>query len=65
MELQDTLSTLRVQCYNSEMGFDSKIAEHIEIGFDSKESFTKMNKNCSMGDGIWVEMMELEAVEIK
>jgi hypothetical protein len=42
-----------------------EIAEKIPMGFDSKESFTKMNENSNVGDRVRVEMMELKPVEIK
>jgi hypothetical protein len=35
------------------------------MGFDSKESFTKLNENSNVADRVRVEMMELKPVEIK
>jgi hypothetical protein len=35
------------------------------MGFDSKEGFTEMDKDCIMANGIWVEMMELKPVVVK
>jgi hypothetical protein len=40
-------------------------AEKILVGFDSDESFTKMDKNRNMADGVRVEVMELKPVIIK
>ena len=42
-----------------------EIAEKIPMGFDSKESFTKMNENSNVADRVRVEMLELKPVEIK
>jgi hypothetical protein len=42
-----------------------EIAEKIPMWFNSKESFTKVNKNSNMADRVWVEMMELKPVEVK
>jgi hypothetical protein len=39
--------------------------EKIPIGFNSKESFTKVDENSNMADRVRVEMMELKPVEIK
>jgi hypothetical protein len=45
--------------------YPEKEAEKIPMGFDSEESFTKMDENGNMANEIWVEMMELKPVEIK
>jgi hypothetical protein len=42
-----------------------EIAEKIPMGFNSKESFTKVDKDSNVADRVWVEMMELKPVEIK
>jgi hypothetical protein len=42
-----------------------EIAEKIPMGFNSKESFTKVNENSNMVDRVRVEMMELKPVEVK
>jgi hypothetical protein len=42
-----------------------KEAEKILVGFNSKESFAKMDEDGNMANGIWVEVMELKPVEIK
>jgi hypothetical protein len=42
-----------------------KIAEKIPMGFNSKESFTKMDEDSNMADRIQVEVLELKPVEIK
>jgi hypothetical protein len=39
--------------------------EKILVGFDSKESFIKMDEDGNVALGIWVEVMELKPVEIK
>jgi hypothetical protein len=39
--------------------------EKILMGFDSEESFTKMDKNGNVADRVRVEMMKLKPVEIK
>jgi hypothetical protein len=41
-----------------------EIAEKIPMGFNSKESFTKVDENSNVADRVRVEMMELKAVEI-
>ena len=35
------------------------------MSLNAKESFAKMNKNCEMYKGIWVQMVELQAVSVK
>jgi hypothetical protein len=45
--------------------YPKKEAEKIPMGFDSKESFTEMDENGNMANGIQVEVMELKPVEIK
>jgi hypothetical protein len=45
--------------------YPEKEVEKIPIGFDSEESFTEMDEDCNMANGIRVEMMELKHVEIK
>jgi beta-glucosidase/6-phospho-beta-glucosidase/beta-galactosidase len=35
------------------------------MGFNSKESFTKVDENSNVADRVRVEMMELKLVEIK
>lgn len=35
------------------------------MGLDGKESLTQMNKNCDMRDGVWVEAVELETIEVE
>jgi hypothetical protein len=42
-----------------------EIAEKIPMGFNSKESFTKVDGNSNVADRVRVEMMELKPVEIK
>jgi hypothetical protein len=42
-----------------------KEAEKIPMGFDSKEGFIEMDKDCDMANGIRVEMMELKPVVVK
>lgn len=42
-----------------------EVAEKGKMGLDPKESLTEVNKNSHMDCGIWVEMMELESIEIK
>jgi hypothetical protein len=42
-----------------------EIAEKIPMGFNSKESFTKVDKNSNVANQVRVEMMELKPVEIK
>jgi hypothetical protein len=41
-----------------------EIAEKIPMGFNSKESFTKVDENSNVADRVRVEMMELKPVEI-
>ena len=36
-----------------------KMLKQIEMGFDPQKSFTKMNKNRDMKDGIWGQVMYL------
>jgi hypothetical protein len=45
--------------------YPKKIAEKIPVGFNSKESFTKMDEDGNVADRVWVEMMELKPIEIK
>jgi hypothetical protein len=45
--------------------YTEEIAEKILMGFNSKESFTKVDDNSHMAYRVWVEMMELKPVEIK
>jgi hypothetical protein len=45
--------------------YPEKIAEKIPMGFNSEESFTKMDENSNVADRIRVEMMELKPVEVK
>jgi hypothetical protein len=45
--------------------YSEKEAEKIPVGFNSKESFTKMDEDGNVVNGIWVEVMELKLVEIK
>jgi hypothetical protein len=45
--------------------YQEKIAEKIPMGFNSKESFTKVDKDGNVADRVWVEMMELKPVEVK
>jgi hypothetical protein len=40
-------------------------AEKIPVGFDSEESFTEIDENWNVADGIRVEMMKLKPVEIQ
>jgi hypothetical protein len=42
-----------------------KIAEKIPMGFNSKESFTKVDENSNVTHRVPVEVMELKLVEIK
>jgi hypothetical protein len=42
-----------------------EIAEKIPMGFNSKESFAKVDENSNMADRVRVEVMELKPVEIK
>jgi hypothetical protein len=45
--------------------YSEKIAEKILMGFNSKESFTKMDEDSNVADRIQVEVLELKPVEIK
>jgi hypothetical protein len=45
--------------------YTEETAEKIIIGFNSKESFTKLDENSNVADRVRVEMMELKPVEIK
>jgi hypothetical protein len=45
--------------------YTEEIAEKIPMGFNSKESFTKVDENSNVVDQVRVEMMELKPVEIK
>jgi hypothetical protein len=45
--------------------YPQKIAEKIPIGFNSEESFTKVDENSNVSDRVRVEMMELKPVEVK
>jgi hypothetical protein len=45
--------------------YPEEIAEKIPMGFNSKESFTKMDENSNVADRVGVEVMELKPVEIK
>lgn len=36
-----------------------EVAEEIEMGFNAKESFTEMDKNRNIDDGIRIQMMDL------
>jgi hypothetical protein len=45
--------------------YTEEIAEKIPMGFNSKESFTKVDENSNVADRVRVEMMELMPVEIK
>jgi hypothetical protein len=45
--------------------YSKKEAEKIPVGFNSKESFTKMDEDGNVANGIRVEVMELKPVEIK
>jgi hypothetical protein len=40
-------------------------AEKIPVGFNSKKSFTKVNKDGNMANGVWVEVIELKLVTVK
>jgi hypothetical protein len=42
-----------------------EIAEKIPMGFNSKESFTKVDENSNVADRVQIEMMELKPAEIK
>jgi hypothetical protein len=41
------------------------MAEKILMGFNSKESFTKVDENSNVADRVRVVMMELKPIEIK
>jgi hypothetical protein len=45
--------------------YTEEIAEKIPMGFNSKESFTKVDENSNVADRVRVEMMELKLIEIK
>jgi hypothetical protein len=45
--------------------YTEEIAENIPMGFNSKESFTKVDENSNMADRVRVETMELKPIEIK
>jgi hypothetical protein len=45
--------------------YPEKKAEKIPVGFNSKESFAKVDENSNMADWVWVEVMELKPIEIK
>jgi hypothetical protein len=45
--------------------YSEKEAEKIPLGFNSKESFTEMDEDGNVENGIQVEVMELKPVEIK
>jgi hypothetical protein len=45
--------------------YKEKIVEKIPMGFNSEESFTKMDENSNAADRIRVEMMELKPIEVK
>jgi hypothetical protein len=45
--------------------YPEEIAEKIPMGFNSKESFTKVDENSNVTDRVEVEVMELKPVEIK
>jgi hypothetical protein len=45
--------------------YPEKIAKKIPIGFNSEESFTKVDENSNVADRVWIEMMELKPVEVK
>jgi hypothetical protein len=45
--------------------YPEKKAEKILMGFNSKESFAKMDEDSNVADWIRVEVMELKPVEIK
>jgi hypothetical protein len=45
--------------------YPEKEAEKIPMGFDSEESFTEMDEDGNMANGIRIEVMELKAIEIK
>jgi hypothetical protein len=45
--------------------YPEKIAEKIPMGFNSMESFAKVDENSNVADWVRVEVMELKPVEIK
>jgi hypothetical protein len=45
--------------------YPKKEAEKIPMGFSSEESFTEMDEDGNMENGIRVEVMELKPVDIK
>jgi hypothetical protein len=45
--------------------YSKKEAEKIPVGFNSKESFAKLDEDGNMENGIRVEVMELKLVEVK
>jgi hypothetical protein len=45
--------------------YTEETTEKILMRFNSKKSFTKMDKNSNVADRVRVEMMELKPVEIK
>jgi hypothetical protein len=45
--------------------YSEKEAEKIPVGFNTEESFTEMDEDGNMANGIWFEVMELKPVEIK
>jgi hypothetical protein len=52
--------------FRGELRFDAEEeAEKIPEGFDSEESFTEMDKNRNVADGVRVEVIELKPVIIK
>ena len=42
-----------------------KIAKKVLVGLDSKKSFTEVDKDRDMKNGIGVQMMDLNPIEIK
>ena len=42
-----------------------KIAKKVPVGLDSKKSFTEVDKDRDMKNGIGVQMMDLNPIEIK
>jgi hypothetical protein len=48
------------------LGFQAeKESEQSKIGIDPQKSFTQMNKNSYMSYGVWIQMMDLESIEIE
>jgi hypothetical protein len=45
--------------------YSEKKEEKIPMGFDSKEDFIEMDKDCDMANGIRVEMMKLKPIVVK